>query len=249
MHAPMLAETTTIEGHGGTTIPAYWARSLGDGPHPAVVVVHHALGLDRESEEMTRRFADAGYLALCPDLQHRETRGQSPAEKMQAVMQAGGVLESDEQAVGDLGAAVSFLRRQPTSNGKVGIIGFCSGGRQSLLAACQLPLDAAIDCYGSPVLTTSDTTRDRHPVAPVDLTPQLGCPLLGIFGADDVYPSPAEVQGLAAALDEQKKDYDFRTFEGAGHAFLSTDRDFYRPNQAIEAWQVIGEFFDRNLRP
>src|SRR6185295_17978770 len=115
-----------------------------------------------------------GYAALMPNLHHRYAPGAKATDAAAAARDAGGV--PDEQLLGDAQGAIVFLRAQPNSNGKVGVIGYCSGGRQTFLVACTLDVDAAVDCYGGR--------------ANVDLAPDLRCPLLGLFGADDQSPSP-----------------------------------------------------------
>ena len=155
----------------------------------------------------------------------------------------------DERLVGDVGAAADYLRRQTSSNGKVGTIGYCSGGRQSFLAACSLRLDAAVDCYGAFVVR--EVPQDfplRLSAGPiVDLAPQLSCPLLGLFGAEDKFPAPDETAELEEALSKLGKTYEFHTYENAGHAFFSVDRPSYRPEAAKDGWQRVFDFFGRHL--
>ena len=146
----MKAETITIAGHGGDQIEAYLAQPLGHGPFGGVVVIHHMPGYDRSTKEMARRFADEGYIALMPNLYSREAPGASPDDAAAAVRARGGV--PDERLVGDVGAASKHIKSLACSNGKVGTIGYCSGGRQSFLAACSLQLDAAVDCYGAAIV-------------------------------------------------------------------------------------------------
>src|SRR5262249_56663039 len=98
---------------------------------------------------------------------------------------------ADEQVVGDVKAAIAYLRAQPNSNGKVGVIGFCSGGRHAYLCACRLPeIDAVVDCWGGNVIVDDKSQLNaKRPVAPIDLTEQLRAPLLGLFGNDDEKPN------------------------------------------------------------
>src|SRR5580704_17357052 len=152
MKDAMIAETVSITGHGGDQIEAYLARPLGPGPYGSVVVIHHMPGYDEGSKEITRNFAAHGYLAICPNLHYREAPGASPDDAAAAARAQGGV--PDDRLVGDVAGAVAYLRAMPASNGKAGTIGYCSGGRQSFLAACSLPLDAAVDCYGAFVVGT-----------------------------------------------------------------------------------------------
>jgi carboxymethylenebutenolidase len=241
----VLAETIGLRAHHGDLIPAYLARPLGDGPYPGVVVIHHMPGYDEATKEIARTFAVNGYTALCPNLHHREAPGSSPVEASQAVREAGGV--PDDRCVGDVDAAARYLRDLPSSNGRVGVIGYCSGGRQAYLVACSLPFDAAVDCYGGGVVANPEQLTERTPVAPIDLTANLSCPLLGLFGAEDRRPSPEDVAAIEAELTRAGKTFEFHSYPDAGHAFFSVDRPFYRVEAALDGWQRIRDFFGRYL--
>lgn len=227
----MLAETITMVGHGGDEIEAYFARPTGGDAQPSVVVLHHMPGYDRATKEIVRTFGVYGYAALMPNLFHRYAPGAKPSDAAAAARDAGGV--PDEQLLGDVQGAIDLLRARPESNGKVGVIGYCSGGRQTFLVACTLDVDAAVDCYGG--------------FADASLGPDLRCPLLGLFGADDQRPSPADVEELAAVLSANDKTFDFHTYDGAGHAFFSVDRPSYRVDAAKDGWKQIWSFFGREL--
>ena len=123
----------------------------------------------------------------------------------------------------------------PESNGKVGVIGYCSGGRQTFIVACTLDVDAAVDCYGG----RADRSSSR---------PDLRCPLLGLFGDEDPTPSPDDVAAMAAALDADGKRYEFHSYPDAGHAFFSVDRPNYRLDAAKDGWKRIWAFFGAHLR-
>src|SRR6188768_2651885 len=118
MYEGMLAETITIPGFQGDLIGAYIARPLGPGPFPSMVVIHHMPGWDEWYREATRKFAHHGYVALSPNLYHRAGHG-TPEDVAAKVRAAGGV--ADDQVVGDLAGAMSYLRLQAYSSGKVGI--------------------------------------------------------------------------------------------------------------------------------
>ncbi|MBU6424193.1 MAG: dienelactone hydrolase family protein [Chloroflexota bacterium] len=242
----MIAETVGLRGHGGVEVASYTARPLGPGPFPGLVVVHHAPGWDDWCKEVTRRFAHRGYAATCPNLYARE--GEGDADDIGArVRAAGGV--PDDQVMGDLQAATDFLRAQAYSSGTVGVIGFCSGGRHTYLAACTLEgLTAAVDCWGGGVVVDDPSQiTPKRPVAPVDLTPKLKVPLLGIFGNEDKNPTPDQVDRTEAALKKAGKDYAFHRYDGAGHAFVWTVRPSYRLDQALDAWGKIDDFLARHL--
>ncbi len=245
MSDAMRAETVTITGHNGEEIEAYLAQPL-DGPLTGgVVVIHHMPGYDEATKEITRRFASRGYLAICPNLYHREAPGADPDDAAATARAKGGV--PDARLIGDVDGAASHLRSLGSSNGKVATIGYCSGGRQSFLAACSLSIDAAVDCYGAFVTrpTPEGLPMTLSPI--VDLAPSLSCPLLGLFGADDQYPSPEEVGELEKALTDAGKEFEFHSYEGAGHAFFAVDRPSYRPEAAKDGWERIWAFFDRTL--
>jgi carboxymethylenebutenolidase len=239
------AETVHIQGAGGDEIEAYLAQPLDDGPRGAVVVIHHMPGYDEATLEITRRLAAHGYLAICPNLYSREAPGADPDDAAAVARARGGV--PDERFLGDVAGAAKHLRSLPVSNGKVGTIGYCSGGRQSVLAAVSLDLDAAVDCYGAFV---TGTPPEGFPLQVAPLEDRIGdlrCPLLGLFGAEDKYPSPEHVGELERLLKEAGKTYEFHTYEDAGHGFFATDRPSYRPLAAKEGWQEIWSFYGRYL--
>jgi carboxymethylenebutenolidase len=235
----------TMTGHGAAMIEAYVAQPLASEPAGGVVVIHHMPGFDEASKEITRRFATWGYAAVCPNLHFREAPGASADDAAAANRAAGGV--PDERLVGDVSAAVDYLRALPTSNGKVATIGFCSGGRQSVLAACRLDLDGAIDCYGAFVVNTPPAESTLHVTPVVDQLATLSCPLLGLFGRDDTHPGPDEVAELDRLLTEAGKDHEFHSFDQAGHAFFAVDRPSYRVGAAREGWALIRDFLGRHL--
>jgi carboxymethylenebutenolidase len=245
MSDAMRAETVSLTGHQGDQIEGYLAQPLGGPPTGGVVVIHHLPGYDDTTKEITRKFAAHGYLAICPNLYYREAPGESPDDAAATARANGGV--PDERLVGDVGAVVDYLRGLESSNGKVGTIGYCSGGRQSFLAACSLNLDAAVDCYGAFVVAPPPKGAPLKVSPIVNLAEHLSCPLLGLFGAEDGYPSPDEVAQLEQALKDAGKPYEFHSYEGAGHAFFASDRPSYRPQAANEGWQRIWEFFGRFL--
>ena len=123
------ARNVMFTGADGAQINAYQAVPGGDGPFGGVLVIHHLPGWDSGTKEITRRFAAFGYNAICPNLYSRQGLDVDPDDAAAATREAGGI--PDEQFVGDARAAIEALRALPTSNGKVGVIGYCSGGRWS----------------------------------------------------------------------------------------------------------------------
>jgi carboxymethylenebutenolidase len=248
MYDAMLAETVTITGHGGDLIEAYSARTLRDGPVGGVVVIHHLPGYDRQTKEFTRAFAAGGLNAVMPNLYYREAPGADPDDAMAAARAQGNIPVPDERIVGEVAGAAAYLRGLSNSNGKVGVIGHCSGGRHAFLAAVSLPLDAAVDCYGGAVVRPPQEGHPLHGIpALVDRAGDLSCPLLGLFGRDDTHPSPDEDAELEQALKAHGKTYEFHLYDGAGHAFMQVDRPSYRPEASVDAWRRIWDFYGRYL--
>jgi len=227
----MVAETVTMTGHNGDEIEAYFARPVDGADQPSVVVLHHMPGYDRASKEIVRTFGVYGYAALMPNLHHRYAPGAKASDAAAAARDAGGV--PDEQCRGDVQGAIDVLRARTEANGKVGVIGYCSGGRQTFMVACTLDVDAAVDCYGGR--------------ADIDLAPNLRCPLLGLFGNDDQSPSPDDVAAMAKALEASGKEFDFHAYDDAGHAFFSVDRPSYRVDAAKDGWKQIWKFLETHL--
>jgi carboxymethylenebutenolidase len=237
----MIAETTMIRGHQDDEIEAYVAQPADATSAGGVVVIHHMPGYDEGSKEITRRFAYHGYFGICPNLHYRDAPGADPAAASAACRAAGGV--PDERLVGDVDGAIRHLRSLAGANGKVATIGFCSGGRQSFLAACTLGLDAAVVCYGGYIVGTPPPDRPVRSGPLLDLAGNLSCPLLGLFGAEDAQPAPEHTAELARVLEAEGKTFDFHTYDGAGHAFFATDRPSYRPEAANDGWDRIFAFF------
>ena len=246
MYQGMLAETIFHAGHAGDSIQAYLARPLGPGPYPSVIVIHHMPGWDEASKEIARKFAYNGYIAIAPNLHYREAPGAKPDDAAAAVRSQGGV--PDERCIGDVDGSATYLRSLPYSNGKVGVIGYCSGGRQVYIVACNIPsLDAAVDCYGGRVVMEDKDLTERMPVSPLEMTPNMNCPILGLFGAEDANPDKSQVNKIEQELKLNNKPYEFHTYEGAGHGFFSVDRPSYNVEAANDGWEKIFDFYGRYL--
>ncbi len=245
MYQGLLAETVTVVGHNDDEIGAYLARPLGPGPFPGVLVIHHAPGWDTATKEIARRFAYEGYIAICPNLYHRFGPDLS-TDDAAAAARAGGWVTT-EQFLADAAGALRHVRGLPVSNGKVGAIGYCSGGRQSFLAACELPVDAAVDCYGAFVVNGSPPEMPLRMEPVIDRAPKISCPILGLFGVEDTRPSPDEVAQIDAELTRLGKEHEFHSFQNAGHGFFAVDRTMYRVEAAVEGWRLILDFYGRHL--
>jgi carboxymethylenebutenolidase len=248
MYDAVLSETVTITGHEGDAIEAYSARPLTPGPVGGVVVIHHLPGYDRQTKEFARSLAVGGFNAVMPNLYSREAPGADPDDAVAAARSQGAIPIPDERIVAEVEGAIAYLKGLPNANGKIGVIGHCSGGRQSFLAAVSLPLDAAVDCYGGFVVGEPPA---GHPLAGwqpiVTKAPSLSCPLLGLFGKEDKFPSPEHVAELEQALQAAGKTYEFHSYDGANHGFMQVDTARYHPQAAVDAWGKILDWFGRYL--
>ena len=236
MYEGMLAETITLSGNDSQLINAYLARPLGAGPVPGIVLVHHMPGWDEWYREATRKFAHQGYAAVSPNLYFRAGHG-TPEDVAAKVRGDGGI--PDDQAVGDIEGAMLYLRSLPYLNGKVGVFGTCSGGRHAFLTSCRVQgFDAVVECWDLDA---------NHPVAPVDYTKDLSCPILGLFGEEDHSPSPEQVDLHEKELKKHGKSYEFHRYPGAGHGFFYYNRPNYRQQQAVDGWEKIFAFLGKYL--
>jgi carboxymethylenebutenolidase len=239
-------EVITYPAGNGDQIHAYIARPTGDSTRPGIVVAHHMPGWDEFSREFSDRLARHGYTVIMPDLYCRYGHG-SPDDIAAKVRGEGGV--PDDSVVADLAAAREWLLAEPTSNGKVGIIGPCSGGRHALLTASRTPgFDAVVDLWGGGVIMGPDDLSPARPVSPLDYTADLTAPLLGIFGNDDKYPTPELVNQHEAELKRLGKDYEFHRYDGASHGFFYYHTPMYRPEATMDAWGKVFEFFAAKLQ-
>ena len=245
----MTCETVTITGDKGTPITAYVAKPSGPGPFPGVVLIHHAPGWSEYYIDETRRFAHSGYLAICAHLYEREGGGSdaNPDDVGAKVRAQGGI--ADSQMVGDTAGAVAWMRAQPNHNGKVGVMGSCSGGRHAFIYACQRKdIDACVEQWGGNVVMAKADLNEKKPVAPIDMTKDLSCPLLGLFGNDDRSPSPEQVDQHEAELKKYGKNYEFHRYDGAGHGFFYWNRPaMYRIEQAMNGWTKVYAFLGKHL--
>jgi len=218
-------------------MPAYMARPSGSGPWPAVIVVQEAFGLNDHIKDVTRRVAAEGYLALAPDLFYRGGRGRTARyDDLPKALELMGALKDDE-IVADVASAIAYIEKQPAVRaGRIGITGFCMGGRVSYLAACALPekIAACVPYYGGGI--------------PIDRTATLRAPVLAFFGEDDPFIPLDQVEKLRAEAKRLGKNVEIGVYEKAPHGFFCNERDSYRPEAAKDAWERTKAFFAKHLQ-
>ena len=240
-------EEVSFTGAKGDAIDGYMARPAEAGNRPGLLVIHEAYGLNEHIRDVVRRFAAIGYTALAPDLYTREGMPEEPEleEVLRMVL-----AQPDARAIADLGGALSYLQSRDEVNGSLGCVGFCSGGRQTLMLACRDPrLDAAIDCWGGNTLqaTPDMVMTPERPMPPIEMIDDLSCPLMLAVGADDHNPSTADVDELVQRLEQSDKDYELNIYERAGHAFFADYRPNYAPVAADLLWADMTDFLGRHL--
>ena len=217
-------------------MPAYVARPAGAGPRPAVLVIQEAFGLNEHIKDVTRRVAGEGYVALAPDLFYRGGKGRTAGyDQLPKALELMGSLKDDE-IVADVASAIAHLEKDATvRRGRIGITGFCMGGRVSYLAACALPdkITAAVPFYGGGI--------------PIDRTPTLRAPVLAFFGDADPFIPLDQVEKLRTEAARLGKTVEIVVYPGAPHGFFCNERDSYRPDAARDAWERTKTFFARHL--
>lgn len=211
----------------------------GSGPFPTVVVIQHAGGVDEFVQVMTDRIAAAGFVGIAPDLYHRDdpNAGDDALTRMSHLR--------DTNIVADVNTAIEHAKTLPdTRDSKIGIIGFCMGGRVAyLLPAHNQELAVSVMFYGG------NTMRSwGEGPTPFSLSERIGCPVLGLFGGDDGSPSPEEVAKIDAELTRLGKEHEFHSYTGAGHAFMSEGRPSYRDDAATDAWLKCIAWLERHLK-
>ena len=155
---------------------------------------------------------------------------------------------ADSQVVGDVAGCMTYLRAQPEGNGKVGLIGFCSGGRHAYLCAGSLSnVDALVDCWGGNKFADNKNDPGKRPVPPIELTEKITAPILGLYGNDDKNPSPEDVNKTEERLKKAGKNYEFHRYDGAAHGFFAVPRTGYRPAQAEDGWKKVFAFYKKYL--
>ena len=238
--ANIQSETIRYASQDGTQIDAYISQPATPGKYPGIIVAMEGMGLEDHMKELTRRFAEQGYIAIVPDLYTRE--GRPAPEKVLETLFA----VPDSQTMADLEGAALHLKNHARANGKVGIIGFCSGGRYTLMFACTSGnVDAAVDSAGGHIIP--DELTECRPVATIDMVANLACPLLALFGEEDGNPSPAHAARLVEELDKHGKTYEYKMYANAGHAFFADYRPSYRAAPAQDMWHRVLLFYEKYL--
>ena len=236
---PSFTDTLKVDGQD---MEMYASIPGGSGPHSAVVIAFHIGGVDEFDKTMADRLAADGYVAVVPDLFHRLSEEVMAGPRLDRL----GHL-SDPDIIADMNAAVEFLKNQSSvDSDRIGVTGFCMGGRVAWLMAATNPIfKAAVPFYGGNIMEPWGAAAQ----APFELTGGINCPMLFHFGATDGNPSPDDRVKLDAELTRLEKSHQFYSYPGAGHAFMDfTNDERYHKEAAIVAWPRTLEFFATHLK-
>ncbi len=229
-------ETVTVD---NSRMGLYLSEPDGKGPVPSIVVIQNQDGVREFTQEMTRRVAAAGYVGIAPQLYHREGEPNS-AEEVANFKHT----RRDANVIKDIEAAIGLLRgRSNVDSSRLGIVGFCMGGRVAfLMATANKSFKAAVDFYGGGKYSQ---WGDRP--APAVLAADVSCPIQGHFGELDKNPPPDEMRKLDAELTRLGKEHEYFFYADAPHGFNRSGWKGYRPEADQTSWARSLEFFGKHL--
>ena len=211
--------------------PGYLATPTSSGPWPGLIVIQEWWGLDAQTKSIAERFAAAGYLTFAPDIYHGELAQLGDGATAMTLVQ-----KYAPGAAADLQNAYDALKVRPDCSGKVGSVGFCFGGRMSLVLGISRPLDAVCTFYGGGMQQIFGQLNS------------LRSPVLGLFGDQDQSIPVGTVEEFDKLLDTVGVDHEIIVYPNSGHAFFrDSDPTSYRPAAAADAWERVTKFFEKNL--
>jgi len=222
---------------------AYVAQPKNGGNFPGVVVIQEAFGVNDQIKKVTDRIAAVGYVAIAPDIYHRESERIIPYSEMPKAIAAMQRVV-DGKAMEDVGAAIAHLKSQNNViAGSVGVIGFCMGGRLTYLAAAHHANDVkcAVPYYGGGIPMGNPS--------PLSRTKEIKCPMYLFFGAKDQLIPKEHVDQIKAELTANKVPFQLEVYPDAGHGFFCDDRAMsYNEGAAKDAWDKTKAFFAQHLK-
>ncbi|MCH2511540.1 MAG: dienelactone hydrolase family protein [Chloroflexi bacterium] len=232
-------------GVNASTMEGYLTQPEGEGSHPAVVVIQEIWGVNSHIQSVVDRLPSLGYVGLAPAMFHREGPMTTGLHEEMDTAIARMRNSTDADILADVNAAMAYLKAQSFVVGdKIGIVGFCYGGRVSYLAACNVSdLAASVVFYGGGI---GNALGDGP--SPLEQTANIGCPMLGLFGVEDANPTPDDVAKMDSKLTTHGKAHEFHSYDGAGHGFHCETRASYRPEAAADAWGKAVAWFDQHLK-
>ena len=233
---------TTPEGVGG-----YLAYPSGQ-KSPAVLVHFEIFGVNSHIENVCRRFAGAGYAALAPDYYHRMETRTAPYSDLKGAFQLAGSLK-DEEMMADAGSCLGYLRSKDFVNANaIGTLGFCMGGRVSILTAASHPqfIAAAVSFYGGGL--AGENRMGGHTLNPMEEAAKVQAPILLVYAEKDQFIKPEYVEAFTGKLKELGKNFQSKVYEGAGHGFFCDERPSHHAEASQDAWKRTLGFLEANLK-
>jgi carboxymethylenebutenolidase len=221
-------------------MPSYFARPNGVSNPPVVLVAMEIFGLHEYIRDVTRRLAKLGAFAVAPDYYFRK----GDLTKIPDIQQLVPMVNSkpDAELLSDLDSTVAWAKSQGGDTGRLGIIGFCRGGRTVWeYAAHSGTLKAGVAFYGPPV----DPPNPAWPKSPTQLAPEMKAPVLGLYGEADAGIPVAQVEALKSALAAANKTAEFKLYPGAPHGFHADYRSSYRKDAAEDGWSQMQAWFKK----
>ncbi|MDQ3801313.1 MAG: dienelactone hydrolase family protein [Acidobacteriota bacterium] len=230
----------------GGEIPAY--RAMPDTKNkkfPVVLVVHEIFGVHEWIQDVTRRFAKLGYMAITPSLYARQ--GDVSKIEMREIIREVVAKVPDAQVMSDLDATVAWAKKNKGNDKKLSITGYCWGGRIVwLYAAHNKNVDAGAAWYGRLVPTEQSPKNPLQPTMPIDVAKDLKVPVIGLYGGQDTGIPLNTVQQMQDELKKGKSKSEIVVYPNAGHGFLADYRPGYNREAAQDAWAKMLDWFKKN---
>jgi carboxymethylenebutenolidase len=228
---------------GAEKMPCHFARPAYGGPHPGVVVVMEAFGLNDNIRRITERFAEEGFVAIAPNLYFRQSDNVVPYNDLPGAFRLMGTIKWD-QVVDDMAAAINHLKRLKEAKPSIATVGFCMGGTVAFLTACRNPdVKATAPYYGGGMVTA----RQPGVKAPIEYVSGLTAPVLAFFGGKDAFIPMDQVEKFKTTLQKAGKQAEVIVYEDADHGFMCDERPVFHPAHAKEAWEKTVALFKKNL--
>ncbi|PZN68767.1 MAG: carboxymethylenebutenolidase [Candidatus Methylumidiphilus alinenensis] len=223
------------------SLPAYRAKPKGSGPFPTLLVVQEIFGVHEHIKDITRRLAKLGYLAIAPELYFRQG-DVSTLASIDDIREKVISKVADKQVLADLDACLAWVASNGGDADRLGITGFCWGGRIVwLYAAHQAKLKAGVAWYGR----VKGPTNELNPRQPVDLAAELKAPVLGLYGGKDQGIPVESVEELRSAIQAAGGNAEIHIYPEAPHAFFADYRPSYRQEVAEDGWRRLQSWFKR----
>ena len=225
----------------GGDMPIYYARPANATNPPVVLVAMEIFGLHEWVKDVTRRMAHLGALAIAPDYYFRSGEDLTKITEMPKLMPIVNA-KPDAELFADLDATVAWAKSEGGDTGRLGIMGFCRGGRTVWEYSAHNPnLKAGVAFYGT--LVDPPAQSQLWPKSPMQLASEMKAPVLGLYGAEDQAISGAQIEQMKAALAAANKPAEFHVYPGAPHGFAADYRPSYRKEAAEDAWKQMQAWF------